>query len=599
MASALVVGGPRRPAGKREPTQELEEINATRAAVSLPLEILVLIFSNLLSSSPPKKGAGIELGWIRVTHVCHRWREAAISAAILWTRITDLGPEWTRVSLERAGNAPLRLDRYEVNSDTSPPVEDIASRLAQMRVLPIIGSHDILRPLLDRLHGPAPRLESLKVVVHGEEEQAQNHPMCEVRGSLLNGSGGPLRHLWLKNVFFQWNNFKFSGLVSLSIHYREHRYYTNGEETRLPSVPSMIAIIREMANLEELRLTNAMYASDSEELRHDSEPLSLPRLQDFLIDQNKTIGAAFLRNVIVKPQTSMKVYCVESTNPAWETDEDIRTLLNFMANLIPSPETYECCSDCDSNGHAGCDPCPYLCYQFILVPGGGFEVIKRSHDTLYESCHLRLPTDDSDDWLPRLKTVFSTMPQDRLTVIEMRNEVGVSIDEWTEVFMTTGLSWPKVHGLLVELDHNCSFLIALLDLQAEAIPSLQLIVIDAEEGLALDMLDEIAECIVSARERGVPLERIGLRMSPDSEGVEQWKNMLAAVVPKFRYSTEAETGQGLYESPSFAMTLFGESESEEDVDGDEDEGEGEWSEDEDAEDETSAANLPGTVHVLD
>ncbi|TFY58315.1 hypothetical protein EVG20_g8199 [Dentipellis fragilis] len=600
MASALVVGGPRRPAGKREPTQELEEINATRAAVSLPLEILVLIFSDLLSSSPPtRKGAGIELGWIRVTHVCHRWREAAVSAAILWTRITDLGPEWTRVSLERAGFAPLRFDWYEADSDTSPPVEDIASRLAQMRILPILGSHDILRPLLDRLHGPAPRLESLEVDIRDEEDQAQDHPISEIGGTLLNGGGGPLRRLRFTNVFFQWNSFNFSGLVSLVLCYNRHRYYTNGEEKRLPSLPSMLAIIREMTNLEDLRLINAMYAPDSEEHRYDLEPVSLPHLKQLIIDQNKTICAALLRNVVVKPQANIRLNCNELTTPAWETDGDIRMLLNFLKNHIPSPGTHECDSDCDSDCDADSDPCPYLCYQINLVPHGEIEITTRTRDTLHEDCYLLLPANDSGDWLPRLKTVFSTLPHDRLTVVEMRNEVGVSADAWTEVFTTTGLSWPKVHGLLVELERDCSFLIALLDLNAEAIPALRSVVIDAELGLPLDMLDEVESCVVSARERGVPLECITLRMAPESEGVEQWKDMLAAVVPDFRYSADAGTGQGFYGLPTLlgfpgAQFWGWNLGSDDEEEGDEDEREQEEDDEEDEdEDESTAANLPG------
>ncbi|TFY67018.1 hypothetical protein EVG20_g4088 [Dentipellis fragilis] len=512
MASALVVGGPRRPAGKCEPTQELEELNATRAAVSLPLEILVLIFSNLLSSSPPtRKGAGTELGWIRPPFYGQGSPTSDLS-----------GQE----SLERAGNAPLCLDRYEANSDTSPPVEDIASRLAQMRVLPIIGLHDILRPLVDRLHGPAPRLESLEVEIRDEEDEAQDHPICE------------------------------------------------------------------MTKLEDSRLFNTMYASESEEPRHDLEPVSLPHLKDFTIDQNKAVCAAFLRNVVVGPQADVTVYCMESMNPAWETDGDIRTLLKFMANHVRSPGAHECDSDCDSDCDADPDPCPYLSYQFNLAPDGEIEIITRTGDAdQRESVQVRLPTDNSDDWLPRLKTMFSMVPPDRLTIIEMRNEVGVSVGAWTEVFVITGLHWPKVHGLLVELDRDFSFLIALLDLNTEAIPALRAVVIDAELGLALNMLDEVASCVMSARERGVPLDRITLRMAPESEGVEQWKDMLAAVVPDFRYSADAGTGQGFYGLPlsfSEAMLLrwnFGEgSDEEEEPEGEEGEeeqdGDGEEAEDE-------------------
>ncbi|KAA1470103.1 hypothetical protein DENSPDRAFT_835821 [Dentipellis sp. KUC8613] len=585
MASALVVGGPQRPAGNREPPQALEELNATRAAVSLPLEIIVLIFSNLLSISPPRRlDARVELGWIGVTHVCHRWRQAAISAAILWTRISDLGPEWTRVSLQRAGSAPLRLDRYEAGSNTSPAVEDIACRLGQMRILPILGSHEILRPLLDRLHGPAPRLEYLDVEIR-DEGQAQDHPISEVHGVLLNGGGGPLHHLKLTNVFFQWNSFNFSGLVRLSLSYKEHTLYTNMEETRLPSLLSVLATIRDTPNLEHLHLANAVHAFNSEEFRHSLTPVSLPNLKRLIIEQNKAVCAALIRNVVLKLKANVSICCIESTIPAWETDADIRVLLSFLASHVLPVGPDECNYDCDFDCNG--DHCLDLCYQFNILPEpyGDIEIYTRTHGAEREAGYLSMRGVIANDLLAPIKTMFSTLPRERLTIVEMRNEAEMSADVWTEIFLTTGLHWPNVHGVLLEPDGNCSFLVALLGLNADAIPSLKEVVLDAEPGLPLELLDEVESRIVHARERGVPLERITLRTAPESEGVEQWKDMLAAVVPMFRYDAETGPGDGFYAWHIGGIFYVDEDEdddSEGEEEGEEDEGEDEEDENENA-----------------
>ncbi|KAI0263621.1 hypothetical protein BC834DRAFT_827414, partial [Gloeopeniophorella convolvens] len=67
-------------------------------------EILSQIFERHTEMDPPL------LGWLLDTHVCHRWRQVAISHAALWGRIPFvLGWEWLQVSLSRARSAGLTM----------------------------------------------------------------------------------------------------------------------------------------------------------------------------------------------------------------------------------------------------------------------------------------------------------------------------------------------------------------------------------------------------------------------------------------------------------------------------------------------------------
>ncbi|TFY67010.1 hypothetical protein EVG20_g4096 [Dentipellis fragilis] len=531
-------------------TQKLQKFNATRPAVSLPPEVLASVFTYMLSASPPFRiGSKIEIGWIRVTHVCRRWREVATSTAILWTEIEDLGPHWTRIFMERARNASLRLDRYRATSESSPPVEDIASRLFQIHTLHIIGLHRVLCPLVDRLHYPAPRLESLDVDIRNNGD----YQVSTIHGPLLNGGGGPLRHLRFSDLFFQWSTFAFSNLVSLSLVYRHPEHYRNGEEKLLPSIPSMIDIIRGITRLEKLHLLHAVYAPDDEELRHFLRPLSLPHLEQLSIMDHKGACASLLRNLDITPEACIAVNCSDSTSPAWETDGDIDALLNMLAKYSAAAAI-----------HLG--EFSYLSCQLNPIHGGGFEIFMRNCDGFYESFTLTLPDDRGGNWLPRLKAVLSRLPNDHVEIVEVRNEIKMTEDEWTECFVMAGLRWTKVASVLVEMDRECAFILALLDLDAEAIPALRMLIVDAEPlGLALEMLDEVASCVISARERGVPLECIALCMAPESEGVEQWKNALAAIVPEFQYSPKSRLGQGLNGPPGFSLVET-ESDSDEEED---------------------------------
>ncbi|VDB85889.1 unnamed protein product [Peniophora sp. CBMAI 1063] len=75
---------------------------------SLPAEILQLIFEELSLQSPINLTMR-ELGWLVVSHVSRRWREAAIDHAGLWSTL-DLGQyQLWPIFLERSRDTPLSI----------------------------------------------------------------------------------------------------------------------------------------------------------------------------------------------------------------------------------------------------------------------------------------------------------------------------------------------------------------------------------------------------------------------------------------------------------------------------------------------------------
>ena len=93
-------------------TQQLKyRRNALAPILCLPPETLAEIFSllpfpvNVLEVVP-------YLEWIRVTHVCHRWREVALSFPYLWNHInfTNLSPAGIIEILARTKMSPLHFE---------------------------------------------------------------------------------------------------------------------------------------------------------------------------------------------------------------------------------------------------------------------------------------------------------------------------------------------------------------------------------------------------------------------------------------------------------------------------------------------------------
>ncbi|KAI0056963.1 hypothetical protein BV25DRAFT_1789775, partial [Artomyces pyxidatus] len=51
-----------------------------------------------------------EVGWIKVTYVCHFWRQVALGEPTLWADVdVGLGQEWTTVFLARSKAVPIRV----------------------------------------------------------------------------------------------------------------------------------------------------------------------------------------------------------------------------------------------------------------------------------------------------------------------------------------------------------------------------------------------------------------------------------------------------------------------------------------------------------
>ncbi|TFY67009.1 hypothetical protein EVG20_g4097 [Dentipellis fragilis] len=503
-----------------------EDFNRARPIVVLPPEILVLIFSFLsLSSLPTRSRSRIDLGWIRVTHVCRRWREVALSASILWTRVDDLGPYWTALCLERARNAPLRLLFFFPSSRTFPKVRDIADRFPQFRQLEIQGTPKILRPITDRLHSPAPRLESLHVAVSGirlPNHQGQVIDVVEVRGPLLGGNSPSLRHLSLQNVFFQWSTFRFSDLVSLTLVYKALKTYEPAKEMRLPSVSALFATLSTMLNLRTLCLHRFMRMQVGEAL---PKPITLPHLGFLDLGGSATECLILQRGLIAdSPRNRSPTVFVScaGTTTRWEAGE-IDALLDICMKLSSKA------GDMDKLRRLNCR---------ITASGGqgGLFVQMMDFDSDGQIFHLKLPDIegwDGPDWLRILKILLSTLPRDCICALELNNEMALSNVQWTEAFASV-LPLPQLEIVMISEDFRCKCLPALLDLDVHGIPKMREIILDADEiGLHPGMVEQVADSVRACRQRGVPLQCIKLRGSIQAVGMRDWEDMLRTVVPQF------------------------------------------------------------------
>ncbi|KAF6759714.1 hypothetical protein DFP72DRAFT_795590, partial [Ephemerocybe angulata] len=76
----------------------------------LPPEILAAIFLLI----PRDVG---DTSWIRVTHVCHRWREVALNDPRFWSVLNSVPPCFMEFALARSKGAPISVHTSEDTPD--------------------------------------------------------------------------------------------------------------------------------------------------------------------------------------------------------------------------------------------------------------------------------------------------------------------------------------------------------------------------------------------------------------------------------------------------------------------------------------------------
>ena len=146
-------------------------------ASTLPVELLQMIFSYYTEFKDCYAGVYRTCpAWIAVTHVCRRWRAAALDYSSLWTSIsTDtLGKGWIKAFMERSDpsliDVTLGISRLPSGKWAGLSVDDFFALFAgctRLRSFHIFGEISIVCKLLDTLH-TATHIRSLSLHIVGQ-----------------------------------------------------------------------------------------------------------------------------------------------------------------------------------------------------------------------------------------------------------------------------------------------------------------------------------------------------------------------------------------------------------------------------------------------
>ncbi|KAI0058025.1 hypothetical protein BV25DRAFT_1830587 [Artomyces pyxidatus] len=229
----------------------LSRRNALTPVCRLPPELLARIFKFHADDERAGWSRGMNsseiLGWIRVTHVCWRWRHVAIEHSNLWQDIAiPLGDDWVEEMLARAREAPISVLTFA--GDLLSPlnarhVELIGAHLFHLQRLGLHGSDLAAHDLVQALVQPAPMLEQLGV------QGNRRSPLVALPANFLGGVAPRLRHVSLENtIHIPWATGVLNGLTSLTID------LSGKKDPHPPPLDSVVSGLGAMRNLQHLTL---------------------------------------------------------------------------------------------------------------------------------------------------------------------------------------------------------------------------------------------------------------------------------------------------------------------------------------------------------
>jgi hypothetical protein len=466
----------------------------TLAPIScLPLETLATIFA-FLSESAWNEGA-VHLEWIRVSHVCRRWREAALDYPRFWSHInfTKLTSVGMAEILARAKMAPLHLEADTSIWRSPAKVEafgwQLEAHLSHTRHLSISG---YLGTALPRLSSSAPTLEFLSLF------QIYELP-ATIPDNFLNYTAPNLTSLELEDCDISWKSPLLKGLRNLQI-------LGLSLEAR-PNLEDWLDALNEMPKLKTLSL---QYATPpvplaSPFISEPSRTITLPFLTDFHICAFAKDCALALAHLLLPTLTRLHVD-VESFD---EEGEDVRLIIPHIARnvyVLQDIEPFQSFLIAGERTRAE--------VHAWTMPGVDVEVCDLvTLDDMSRSACL-LFSAQGDDWRNGVDTaifdaLLTLVPVDSVLTFSAQNSTRLSKEFW----LSHAPRWP----LLEQARLVPTSIGAFTEMLAEdtspdgpRLPSLtKLILLDVT--LTVIRTCHLRDMLIERVEQGVPLEVLDLR----------------------------------------------------------------------------------------
>ena len=312
--------------------------NALAPISRLPPEIIANIF--IFLSQPADcvqilAGEEQDLAWLRISQVCHRWREIALSHPRLWGHIdfSTLTVEGVTEILSRSKMAPLELNanlcrvRWEsARFDTFQ--EQLVDHVSHTCRLNIIAKPSDLQTVVDQLVSPAPALERLMLIANDKARHLVIPARAVMPPNLFDGSAPRLSHLQLNHCDISWTSPLLKNLRLLDLH-------TLSPGAR-PSLGEWLDAMSQMPKLETLvvHFATPMAPTVQMTILDPARVITHTYLTQLYLVASASDCALALAHLILPSLTNMHIDAISEHPEA----HDVRRLIPYISRNAHGPQ---------------------------------------------------------------------------------------------------------------------------------------------------------------------------------------------------------------------------------------------------------------------
>ncbi|KAI0750586.1 hypothetical protein BC629DRAFT_1739459, partial [Irpex lacteus] len=298
------------------------ELNGLVPSVSLPPELLIKIFTHLIhvhtdltatvadchTTAPTRR-----YGWLRASHVCHRWREVMLGAPQLWATVWMTGPDCVGTMLARSQQMPLiiRCRQRESRVEPSEYTESLSLVLSHLsRVVTLDLINDASPTLLPDGSWTAPLMKEL--VIRGTVQVGNDTTPSELfYPRLLLNEMPSLEKLKLYLELVWWNfntNLIKPALRHLTLHGNAANCY--GDFV----IDNVLDVLRQLPALETVDLRLALPYPSRNPPNPDPALITLPNLRRLRICDSAAACSELLPRVVFPTAAQISLSCTYRLN---------------------------------------------------------------------------------------------------------------------------------------------------------------------------------------------------------------------------------------------------------------------------------------------
>ena len=507
--------------------------NALSPISSLPPELFAAIFSILClpSTSSQDRKTDYNLARLRVSHVCHQWREIALNLPLLWSHADFTSESISSVGIAemliRAKSAPLDLEanissqRWD-NNRLRTFREALQAHVPHIRHLRISADCILLQGTLEGLVSPAPTLEDLSLSSIRRIKRARTmEGWLSIPNTLFNSFTPRLSRLELLNCSIRWNSPLLKGLKHLEIN-------TVFPDAR-PELAVWLAALDEMPQLTTLILHSASPIAPSLPLVIE-RTVTLPSLTHLNILGRLRDCALAIAHLDLPALTSL---CL--TISSWEqpTNHNIQELLPFIVRHAHGPQDNQPLQSVLIRGDEH-----YIKIFAWSVPNISV-VVHDIFTSLTTTPPTRVALSFACNWprpIDRVETLEILMARLPLDNLVMFADLTNSVEAETQHFWHhLSPMWSLLQCVRLTPVSGHGFIVMLLEdngkCEKPLLPSLKQIVMVNYSLYSLSLLP-LYDALRKRVDQGVPVETLDLRMcEAHSDGrAEDWLQSLSEIV---------------------------------------------------------------------